>query len=151
MSVLVAIRGWRVSLAHASTKRTRWSHSLEHISRQSGLPQIRASSATSTARAGTLEQTKAVEDVKPSQASGPAGNEQNARPLMATAEPEQSTKSLNAEEKQIVVRMRKNAYSKLRIAEFLGRHLQVVHDAVRELGTIDSRYSTSPRARLSAP
>jgi hypothetical protein len=151
MSVLVAIRGWRVSLVHASTKRTRSSHSLEHISRQSGLPQIRASSATSTARTGTLEQTKAVEEVKPSLPSGPARDEQTDLTLMATAEPEQSTKSLAADEKQIVVRMRKNAYSKLRIAEFLGRHLQVVHDAVRELGTIDSRISTVPRVRLPVP
>jgi hypothetical protein len=140
-----------VSLAHASTKRTRWSHSLEHISRQPGLPLIRTSSAASTARTGTLEQTKPVENVKPSQPSGPARDEQNDRPLVAIAEPEQSTKSLTVEEKQIVVRMRKHAFSKLRIAEFLGRHLQVVHDAVRELGTIDSRYSTGPRARLSAP
>lgn len=33
--------------------------------------------------------------------------------------------------------MRRNNFSRLRIAEFLGRHLQVVHDALRQFGTVD--------------
>lgn len=92
-----------------------------------------------------------MEDVKLSQPDGPTKNERNDLPPLATPEPKQSTKSLSAEERQIDVRMRENNYSRLRIAEFLGRHLQVVHDALRQLGTINSKRANIPAFRLSVP
>lgn len=70
-------------------------------------------------------------------------------PDIAPLEPEQSTDRLTAEETQVVVRMRKESYSKLRIAEFLGRHMQVVHDALHQHGSIDTLRTKIPRFKLS--
>ena len=76
---------------------------------------------------------------KVQQPHGFTKTEQNDLPLPATAEPDQSTKSLTADEKQVVFEMRKEDYSRLRIAQFLGCDLRVVHDALYQLGPIDSR------------
>jgi hypothetical protein len=47
------------------------------------------------------------------------------------------------------IRMRKESYSKLRIAEFLGRHMQVVHDTLHQHGPIDTLRTKTPRFKLS--
>ena len=148
MSLLGVIRGWRASVVHASTKRIRWSHRSEPISRPAGLPLLRASS-TLTTQAGTSEQSTVVGEAKLQQPHGFTKTEQNDLPLLATAEPDQSTKSLTADEKQVVLEMRKEDYSRLRIAQFLGCDLRVVQDALFQLGPIVSRRSRVPRFRLS--
>jgi DNA-binding CsgD family transcriptional regulator len=149
MSVLAAMRGWRVSFVNASTKRIRWSHRIEHISRPSGLFLLRETS-TSKIQAGTSEQSTPVGgEAKLQQPHGFTRTEQNDLPVLATAGPDQSTKSLTAEEKEVVAEMRRGDYSRLRIAQFLGCDLRVVHDALYQLGPIDSRRSKLPRFRLS--
>jgi hypothetical protein len=45
--------------------------------------------------------------------------------------------------------MRKENFSKLRIAEYLGRHLQVVHEALYQLGSINPNRNILPMFRLS--
>jgi hypothetical protein len=148
MSVLAAVRGWRVSFVNASTKRIRWSHRIEHISRPSGLFLLRGN-PTSKIQAGTSEQLTPVGEAKLQQPHGFTRTEQNDLPVLATAGPDQSTKSLTAEEKEVVAEMRRGDYSRLRIAQFLGCDLRVVHDASYQLGPIDSRWSKLPRFRLS--
>ena len=148
MSVLAAARGWRVSFVNASTKRIRWSHRIEHISRPSGLFPLRGNS-TSATQAGTSERSTVVGEAKLQQTHGFTKTEHNGLPLLATAEPDQSTKSLTADEKQVVLEMRKEDYSRLRIAQFLGCDLRVVQDALFQLGPIVSRRSRVPRFRLS--
>jgi hypothetical protein len=83
-----------------------------------------------------------VKESKLPQANGPSKDEHNDATLPATGRPKRSTESLNAEEKQIVIRMRKDAFFKLRIAEYLGRDLQVVHDVLRRV------FKTSAAERL---
>ena len=148
MSVSLAIRGWRASVVHASTKRIQCFHRSEPISRPAGLSLPRASS-TSTTQAITSEQSTSIEEAKLSQAHGPARDEQTDLPLLAIAEPEQSTKSLSAEEMQVVARMRTENYSRLRIAQFLGRHLQVVHDALYQIGPVVPGRKELPGFRFS--
>ena len=106
MSVLAAVRGWRMSFVNASTKRIRWSHRIEHISRPSGLFLLRGNS-TSKIQAGTSEQSTVVGVAKVQQPHGFTKTEQNDLPLPATAEPDQSTKSLTADEKQTAMYVRK--------------------------------------------
>lgn len=45
--------------------------------------------------------------------------------------------------------MRKDNFSKVRIAEFLGRHIQVVHDTLHQLGSINPKRSTNAKFELS--
>ena len=137
-----------MSFVNASTKRIRWSHRSEHISRPCGLFLLRGNS-TSATQAGTSERSTVVGEPKLQQPHGFTKTEQSDLPLLATAEPDQSTKSLTADEKQVVFEMRKEDYSRLRIAQFLGCDLRVVHDALYQLGPIDSRRSKLPRFRLS--
>lgn len=146
MSVLVAVRGWRVSVVNASTRPIRWSHRNEHIYRLARPIQLRAIS-TAIDRVASPESSTPAEEKKLSQSHGPTKNAQN--DLLDTAEPEQSTKNLTAEEKQTVARMRKDNFSKVRIAEFLGRHIQVVHDTLHQLGSINPKRSTNAKFELS--
>lgn len=85
---------------------------------------------------------------RPWQAQSPT-TDKSTDPDIALLEPEQSTNSLTAEETQVVVRMRKESYSKLRIAEFLGRHMQMVHDTLHQHGSIDTLRTKPPRFKLS--
>lgn len=98
MSGLAALRFWRASVVNASTTRIRWPHTIERISRQSGLSLLRASS-TSTTQVGDSEQSTSVEEAKLPHPNGPTRSEPNDPPLLATVEPEQSMKDLNAKEK----------------------------------------------------
>ena len=82
------------------------------------------------------------------QAQSPTADK-TADPDIALLEPEQSTDSLTAEETLVVVKMRKKGYSKLRIAEFLGRHMQVVHDTLHQHGSIDTLRTKIPSFKLS--
>jgi len=149
MSVRRAVSGWRrVSVIHISSRQTQWFYRNERLFCLAELLQLRANS-TSTKQAGSSELSTSAEEAKLSQAQGPAKNEQNDLLLLETTEPEQSTESLTAYQSQIVVRMREKLYSRFRIAQYLGRHVQVVHDALGQLGLIDLQRYDVRRFRLS--
>lgn len=109
--------------------------------------QLRESS-TSIQQAGSSEQSTSAEEAKLSHAQSTAEDKHNVPPL-GTMEPGQSTESLTAHEKQIVVKMCKRNHSKLRIAQFLGRDLQVVHNTLYQLGSGTPMRTTYSRFRLS--
>jgi len=150
MSLLGVIRGWRASVVHASTKRIRWSHRSEPISRPAGLPLLRASS-TLTTQAGTSEQSTSIEEAKLPQANNHGKEEHSDTALPEPDKPKPSTERLNADEKQVIIRMRKDGFSKFRIAEYLGRDLQAVHNALHELGAVHSmRRARRTQVQLSS-